>query len=393
MDNSNVIPTLLSGLQALLRNASFKGASFKVDVSEFNSGRRAVVHEYPQKDHAFIEDMGRAAREIRVEGWVIGEDYLAQRDVLLAACESPGSGLLIHPQYGQREAACTVVNVRHSTNEGRMARLSMTFVEHGESPFPTASIDSFRQLASRVNQVQQLQMAAFNTAFSTNSSSRDTAVATLSQSLASQVQQMPLQFSMGAGSEFVRATECLHRIPATYWRDPVLFSQTVIQTIRCITTGSKTESTAFKHYMSLVTFADNQSDVEGQAKEFISLTQVIALTEAIYTAGKMQQITWDETVATRDNLVADIDARLEQCDDMEFFTALQDLRGALIRAIPKQADLPRLMNYIPATTLPSLVLAYQLYGDAARAEAITTQNGIVRPGFVPGGAALSILSG
>lgn len=88
MDTLSAASSVLSGWQALLRQASFKGAAFKVETSDLNSGRRNAVHEYPQKDKPYLEGLGGNTRELRVEGWVIGENYAWQRDALLAVIES-----------------------------------------------------------------------------------------------------------------------------------------------------------------------------------------------------------------------------------------------------------------------------------------------------------------
>ena len=58
--------------------------------------------------------------------------------------------------------------------------------------------------------------------------------------------------------------------------------------------------------------------------------------------------------------------------------------------------LARLQTHVPAVTMPALVIAQRLYGDPARMEAraaeIAARNKVPHPGFVPGGAALQVLS-
>ena len=46
-----------------LRPASFRGVSFQVDVASLSAGRRVQVHEYPQRDQPWVEDLGRATRQ------------------------------------------------------------------------------------------------------------------------------------------------------------------------------------------------------------------------------------------------------------------------------------------------------------------------------------------
>ena len=64
--------------------ASFRGVEFKVQKHDATFGRRQVVYEYPQRDTPSTEDLGRRARELSLDAYVIGEDYHLQRDRLIA---------------------------------------------------------------------------------------------------------------------------------------------------------------------------------------------------------------------------------------------------------------------------------------------------------------------
>jgi len=50
-----------------LRPASFRGVAFEVSEHTVDLGRRFAVHEYPLRDAAEIEDMGKLARTYSVE--------------------------------------------------------------------------------------------------------------------------------------------------------------------------------------------------------------------------------------------------------------------------------------------------------------------------------------
>lgn len=51
------------------------------------AGRRVQIFECNATSRS-AEDLGRAAREINITGYVIGADYMAGRDRLLAALEA-----------------------------------------------------------------------------------------------------------------------------------------------------------------------------------------------------------------------------------------------------------------------------------------------------------------
>ncbi len=69
------------------------------------------------------------------------------------------------------------------------------------------------------------------------------------------------------------------------------------------------------------------------------------------------------------------------------------LRADLVKAIPGTAlEQARLIRFTPLVTLPSLVLAHNLYGDLSREADLLARNRIQNPAFVTGGVELEILS-
>jgi len=93
-------------------DASFRGVPFFVDRANTSGGRKTVLHEFPERDLPFAEDLGRASRLFNVTGYIIGEDYFEQRDRLIAACfDKSGPGILIHPYYGSLTVNCQNLNI------------------------------------------------------------------------------------------------------------------------------------------------------------------------------------------------------------------------------------------------------------------------------------------
>lgn len=127
--------------------ASFRGVAFEVVGSALTAGRRLARHEYPQRDVPFMEDMGRRAREYKVEGYIIGPDYMSGRDQLLAAIEEEGSGQLVHPYHGTQLVTVAECELTESTEFGGMAKFSLTFVEAGAQEQPGIGSDAQVQLA------------------------------------------------------------------------------------------------------------------------------------------------------------------------------------------------------------------------------------------------------
>ncbi|CTT02991.1 DNA circularization protein [Escherichia coli] len=130
--------------QSQLRASSFRGVPFAVVAEEGSHGRRQAVHEYPWRDTAWIEDIGRATRRFIIRGFLIqnsqvygGGDAITQRQSLIAACEAKGSGTLIHPTLGELTVSIPENGLRisGSTENGRVFEFTLMAIESGLKVF------------------------------------------------------------------------------------------------------------------------------------------------------------------------------------------------------------------------------------------------------------------
>ena len=70
--------------------------------------------------------------------------------------------------------------------------------------------------------------------------------------------------------------------------------------------------------------------------------------------------------------------------DIDTWRAIRALRAALTDYVSSIVrELPAVIRAQPAAVIPSLALAYDIYGDLSRADDISTRNRLPRPGFVP----------
>ena len=134
--------------------ASFRGATFFIRDVDTSVGRRNVTHQYPLKDEPYIEDLGADIDEFTVNGYVIQNedndfDYFAQRDALIEALKTAGSGTLIHPFYGEKLVSLVgKARITETFHPGGIAQFSMTFskisdlVGYGDdTQYPATTLD------------------------------------------------------------------------------------------------------------------------------------------------------------------------------------------------------------------------------------------------------------
>lgn len=119
-----------------LTTASFRGVAFHVDTVEVTAGDNTVLREYPFQDLPTVFRMGDGVEEFKFSAYVIGENYITERDALREVLS--GKGTLVHPTAGYVEAYCVGrYSIKENpTAEGGMARFDLTFVRAEARRYP-----------------------------------------------------------------------------------------------------------------------------------------------------------------------------------------------------------------------------------------------------------------
>jgi hypothetical protein len=171
--------------------AMFDGVPFFCDSGIRETGRRAVVHEYPKRDTPYAEDMGRRAIQYSVRGYVIAyvrdagfslitpdasiqpvggfaaslymRDYRIARDFLQQRLDSPGAGVLQLPNMARAgmgdiltlTAVCSGYRMTEEDRLGGFCVFDMTFVEYGliNLPPPAPAVTLLQQQANGLYQL------------------------------------------------------------------------------------------------------------------------------------------------------------------------------------------------------------------------------------------------
>lgn len=391
----------------LKTGASFRGVPFSTVDAEARIGRRSVLHEYPQRDEPFVEDLGRRARMFHVEAYVAGDDYLQRRDALIAAIEQAGPGELVHPRYGSRQVAVhDYVTVRESARDGGLARFSITFVEAGKNSFPNATRDTVSQVDQAAETVDDAAEIDFGASFDVAGASvlSEEGLKALRSDLSGVLTTVRLATAATSSGEMVRAIGGISDDLSTLIRTPATF----VQRLR-----SLYSSLALAANRPLAAFADLENTFRRNARvsapaalpgstrarllaneiaradlqRRISLSnQARALAIALEAGSDREPVvaTAAKALELRDRVLALIDIELERNDPpSDVAAALAKLRASVTRDVAARAELlRRAAVFQPAAILPSLVLAHRIYQDANRADELEARNGVRHPIFV-----------
>jgi prophage DNA circulation protein len=94
-------------------------------------------------------------------------------------------------------------------------------------------------------------------------------------------------------------------------------------------------------------------------------------------------VSTDDAMAARDSIAELLDEQAAAAGDTAY-PALVDLRSEVLRAVPGASQFARIVTVSRSVPIPSLLLAYQLYGSVDLESDIIARNAIRHPGFVAG---------
>ncbi|NKD86106.1 hypothetical protein HEQ63_07905 [Haematospirillum jordaniae] len=382
---------MVAGWRQKLQPASFRGVPFFVDGDDLEAGRRTQVHEYPQRDTPFVEDLGRATRKISVTAFLVGPDYMARRDALLQAVESGATGTLVHPQYGSLSVAVDgTCSFSHSREEGGLCRVRLCFVEAGEAAFPAVRIDTVAEALKRAEALDRIAGLDFLKKFGISGFPDfigDAAVADLMHGL-----------SILEDALFMRNAEPLVLLQSKLGiltGDPRKLVAAIQGIFRSLGSDKKkvqplTAVAAFRPAPQAEPGTTPLRKQEGQNRAAVaSLIRRAALAQASRSAALSQWSVRDDALVARDTLVKAYRAEEDITGHGDVFAALGAARLATAQDIGQRVKpLPRLERITVPGPVPALVLAYDRYEDIAQEADIITRNNIAHPGFVPGSSLL-----
>ncbi len=392
------------------RDASYRGAPFFVAVSERRGGKRGELHQYAGRDTPYFEELGREARRFPVEAYVVGEDYDEDRDRLIAALESPGSGSLVHPYHGTENVVALDFTIRESTRDGGMAQFSILFVEAGRNIFPSGAIDRASRVLDAVRGALEAIVGEFGRIFN---------VPATPDYLGQDAEQISRDAADELRAGLNEAASEDSEAAAAYRRDLTRFSanahrkasnaQEFGEEMSALVTGLSGLAEPGKAFELMLRISEFGSELEvltlttsireTQERNRLALLGLIrrsALAKAAELAGTRTFASYEEAIAFRTDITRALDLEIRAAGaigDDESFARLRDVFEAVARSITETAgSLAQVVRLPQVESMPGLVIGWRMYQDPLRDEEIAARNGSAHPGFLPAGDSLEVLS-
>ena len=424
-----------------LFKASWRGLPFGVQANEYERGRTVAVHRYPYRDDVWPEDLGRAPRKYSVHGFLIensaiygGGPVMMQRDAMLAACEQPGSGTLVHPTLGSLVVTLVAPpRMAERADLGRVIEVALEFVEGGQNLFPDLGQNSQNQTQTNA---QLLQAAALSDYGRTIIPALNPPIGT--QNVTTVVPQLiaAIDVIIGLTAGVLRDATCIwtavQDIPGPYgryWlagapsipsspaslaelqaiaaadRDAVSSAELAAQAAAAGITPEPAVTAAFAAALAQLAAAItatmlNPRDALRLIPELLYYAKgaPAAVVAAAYwrrlviaalalASSQFQPTSSTEAQIASDDLATLFDAEIELAGDNgddATYLALRELRAAALDDLfARGGDLAPLVPILTPQPMPALALAQRLYRDGTRVDDLIRRADPIHPAFMP----------
>ncbi|MEF9677711.1 DNA circularization N-terminal domain-containing protein [Pectobacterium aroidearum] len=421
-----------------LHQASFRGIPFAVIAANGSFGRRQAVHEYPYRDTAWIEDVGRSTRKMTLRGFLIQDsakynapDVIKQRESLIAACETFGSGTLIHPTLGELTVSIPEggLKINESMSSGRVFEFSLTIIESGLKVFAitgnsaaatlvkdgflktvsTAALAFIAQVKGEMRSATQAIKTIKNVAnFWVNMvNSTVSEVTNLGNTLRSTFGSERYGRYNRGNTDADNYQSLINQVMA----QGVVDRESILDKTKDVRNASSIEGFADAVNVAVVAILNSSGGLEDRVRALENLTTLsdstLYATEAdrnvsdsavifiiVLCTAAMVSAAVEYTPSSSDEATALQNRVCEKLDDAlvnvgnraedDVYAQLLELRKSFIDAMRiKSGTLASVMQVTVPKTLPSLTLANRLYQDATRSDELIQETNPRHPAFMP----------
>lgn len=410
------------------QKASFRGVEFFTESSTTTFGRRQALYALPFEERGVASvDLGRAPRQYRIKAFLIGDDrpgvpgYDIQRDKLIEALEAPGPGLLVHWKHGRVNVVVQGnVSISESTAQGGMCEIDFDAIEARETVTEVKQ-DTKSAATTAAKKLRTTAGEQFAERFSVSGVPDFVALSNLAvlDSIIDELTDINqlIGSALAVPSHYAAQINAISLQTAALINTPTLLYNTVDATIASVMASiSRVIGRSRKGLgnvdqvvgLSAALGADTAEpprgtptrDIERNNRSHLIIAmRASALSSASTAAAEAEYGSSDDALNVlrtlsdaigelSDNAIDDVEPPTET------FDALRDLLSAITAHLSEVAGtLAELTTHTPGDTVPALVIAYQLYGDANRAAELLARNSaIVHPLLVPGAVELEILT-
>jgi len=392
----NILYTLLP--------ASFNGISFSLQQCSIKTGRRTAVHEYPNRDTIYVEDLGQGMTAYSITGYLACNYSFAALTTLISAVNKPGPGTFIHPALGTKTASCVSFESEESFDRVGAISFRAVFLETTVLLYPTTAADAKQSLLDKINNVRATIASVLSPVLSVYGFVRSaisqvmlfknvvqSLVGSASgifgavASLASPDKSTDYGYVTSKAQTYSQYTDetsalqayqqCLHTVAV---------AASAIDTVNpdTITAYTVAISATFVDPASAVISLSTLAQFQSTATDIVSVAVATALrrsaiAELAVAVSNYRVDSWTDATNLIATVTPIIDTEItlagDAGDDLSY-AALKQLRATLVESLVQQglaAPVVRYLSVAPINSSPGLVLAFRLYRDINRVQDVS----------------------
>ncbi len=393
---------------------SFLGFPFKISHEHAEGGRRGPLHQYPDRDVPYFEDLGREAKRFELAIYFVGPIADLTGDLFEALLWKGNVGSLILPRLRRERMKAQKWTFDRESGKGNWVACQVTFVEVGRNSFPTATDSWPHKLLDAALAARTAFADALGNALSLVDLPPE-ATAVLAGSAGALVVALNASALVASGQAPSSALAAASLLTAGYrsdWGGPSIDTLAfAAATFGLLTAwadalagdaptsdsraraidglfGVYDTAAAPYWYAPGVLTPLEQVEISNQAALSAGIRRA-ALVEAARLAASIEFKSYDDAAALRGRFADAFDDEVDQAArEPAVRGSLVDLGATTLTAISTAgADKAKLVTYRVAGPRPALALAQFWYGDdddvAGRAAELVSRTGAIHPAFMP----------
>jgi prophage DNA circulation protein len=432
-----------------LKTAQFGTVKFLYEDVSTAAGRRTTIHTYPYRDEVWVEDLGKKPRQFEIRGFLVENDLItgsagvaAERDRLLALCESSSPQTLIHPTLGaQKNLVCLSLELNDRRDLGLVIEFRMSLIITGTRIYPTATVSTQQNVATNVQKsalataldfaasvASEIQLGAsiVQQAVSTAVGYVQTAITAVNdvKSVINQVSSLAGNFgrlfgganngyagsnataSSSATVSTLLATGTVNiaavstagvalETAASSLSDSTSLQASAADLMAAVAATASDPADAVRLLSTMAQYTPSVTQVTGTigagmavvAAAMSALIRRAALTQLATTLTSYQPASQQDAQTVLSDAVTLFDAEIltaADSGDDNTYLALRTLRQSVILDMQSRAaNLAAIATFSFSSAMPALALANRIYRDATRADQLVTQVQPIHPAFLP----------
>jgi hypothetical protein len=357
--------------------ASFKGVQFDAMEVTSEHGRRGHEGEFPFAEHTGYVDLGRKIRKYTLSGRFVENTHIKDAAVLIAACESPGPGPLIHPTRGTIIAACTEAKFKDDVLEGKgITTCELSFVEANFNISPVNLLGNF--LSIDIGGILDAAGISFSSSYFPELTMYFD-VASVVNSAVGAVQFMRGVYYKNIGIngtvdqwQVLGAFDDAIASSSSFKVRPYALEQ-IMSSIKVID-NYVSDADKYDAFRSVANWAAQNTTLNGvggkSQNAVFSLVRISAAAEMAKALIDNPPVTMSDALAKYDAVMALLENEAQiakaNCND-KLFLQLRDFASIAGRRILSNAyNKPSTIRYDFGASVHSLVASFSIYGDAKR---------------------------